>query len=331
MVQVVAGNSQPLAFLGGFGDFFAHLTDIHLVPLVIGWACFAVYITARTRAWYAALHAAYPDARIRWRELWGSYWATYAVNNVIPFRGGEAIRLVLGRSAVPGSTYPTIAASFLVEHVFDASFAVITLTFAFTQGVFPKPPDFANLNAVDLSYFAGHPQFGLFVLTCIGVGLLVGYGIASRRVAALWERVKRGWTILFDRRRYFREVWLVQAGGALFRIAAFWCFLDAFGIGGSLRNALLVIAASTIATALPLTPGGAGVQQALLLKIFAGHASATVAAYAVGQEVAIALLAAGIGFVALFFVFRFRSFGELLRYARATHRAEAHVATQAPV
>ena len=40
---------------------------------------------------------------------------------------------------------------------------VFILTFAFTQGVFPKPPDFANLGAFDLSFFAGHLRFTLFL------------------------------------------------------------------------------------------------------------------------------------------------------------------------
>ena len=130
-------------------------------------------------------------------------------------------------------------------------------------------------------------------------------------------------TILSDRRRYVRDVELVQLVGTVFRCAAFWCFLDAFHIGGSVRNVLLVIASSTIATALPLTPGGAGVQQALLLQVFATHASpSAVVAYSVGQQVAIAVLSVLIGFAALFFVFGFRSFGAALRHSRAAHHAE---------
>ena len=45
---------------------------------------------------------------------------------------------------------------------------VLILAFAFTQGVFPKPPDFAKLNAFDLSYLASHPRFTLFLLTALG-------------------------------------------------------------------------------------------------------------------------------------------------------------------
>ena len=110
----------------------------------------------------------------------------------------------------------------------------------------------------------------------------------------------QGVTILRDRRRYFREVWLVQFGGWLFRFTAFWFLLEAFHVGGSVRNVLLVLGVNAVAALVPFTPGGAGVQQALLVKVFAGTAAgATVAAYSVGQQIAIAAFSLAVGFVAL--------------------------------
>jgi uncharacterized membrane protein YbhN (UPF0104 family) len=195
---------------------------------------------------------------------------------------------------------------------------VFILAFAFSQGVFPKPPDFSKLNAFDLSFFAGHPRFLLFVLTVAAVGGLVGFALLSRRVRAFWARVRQGFTILHDRRRYFREVWLIQFGGWLFRFTAFWFLLEAFNIGGSVHNVLLVLGVNAVAAAVPFTPGGAGVQQAFLVKVFAGTASgATVAAYSVGQQIAIAAFSLALGFVALLVVFRFRSFKDVIAAGRA--------------
>ena len=93
----------------------------------------------------------------------------------------------------------------------------LMLLFAFTQGVFPKPPDFAKLNAFDLSYFAAHPRFTLFLLTALAVGALVGVRAAvGVRVRAFWARVRQGLTILRDRDRYLREVFAgaVRAAGS---------------------------------------------------------------------------------------------------------------------
>ena len=72
---------------------------------------------------------------------------------------------------------------------------------------------------------------------------------------AFWARVRQGLTILFDRRRYFREVCLVQFGGWLFRFAAFWFLLEAFNVGGSVRNVLLVLGVNAVAALVPFTPG----------------------------------------------------------------------------
>jgi hypothetical protein len=55
------------------------------------------------------------------------------------------------------------------------------------------------------------------------------------------------------------------------------------------------------------------VQQALLTRVFAGTAGgATVAAYSVGQQIAIGVLTFGIGFASLVWIFRFRSFKEVI-------------------
>jgi uncharacterized protein (TIRG00374 family) len=192
------------------------------------------------------------------------------------------------------------------------------LTFAFTQGAFPKPPDFSKLPAFDLAFFAGHPRFALFVLTVLAIATLVAFALLSARVRAFWTRVRQGLTILFDRERYLREVFLVQLAGWCFRFLAFWMLLEAFNVGGSVRNVLLVLGVNAVAALVPFTPGGAGVQQALLVKVFAGSAAgATVAAYSVGQQIAIAAFTFGAGFAALVFIFRFRSFKEVIASGRA--------------
>src|SRR3712207_2544438 len=221
------------------------------------------------------------------------------------------------------SSYPAVASSFFVEQIFDLTMAIPILAFAFSQGAFPKPPDFSQLPAFDLAFFASHPRFTLFLLTFLAILALVAFALLSARVRAFWARVRQGLTILQDRRRYFREVWLVQLGGWGLRFAAFWFLLEAFNVGGSVRNVLLVLGVNAVAALVPFTPGGAGVQQALLVKVFSGTAAgATVAAYSVGQQIAIAAWMLGIGFAALVFIFRFRSFKEVIAEGRAHRDAE---------
>jgi uncharacterized membrane protein YbhN (UPF0104 family) len=245
---------------------------------------------------------------------------------VIPARGGDVVRLFLTKTSVPRSSYPAVAATFVVELGFDIAMGSLILIFAFTQGVFPKPPDFAKLNAFDLSYLAQHPRFTLFLLTFLAVGSLVGFALLSARVRAFWERVRQGLTILQDRRRYVREVFAVQFAGWCFRFAAFWMLLEAFNVGGSVKNVLLVLGVNAVSAAVPFTPQGAGVQQALLVKVFGG----TAAAYSVGQQIAIGALTFGIGFAALVFIFRVRSFKEVIALGREDREAERAARSRSP-
>jgi uncharacterized membrane protein YbhN (UPF0104 family) len=322
-VPIAALGDDISSFLGAVGDFFGRLAEIQLGALAIGLAFFGVYLTLRSRAYFHVLRAAYPGETILWRRVWGAYVAAYGFNNVIPARGGDVIKLFLVKNSIPGATYSAVGASFAVELVFDAVMGAFILAFAFSQGVFPKPPDFASLNAFDLSFLAGHPRFTLFLLTVVALGGLVGFALLSHRVRAFWARVRQGVTILRDRRRYLREVFAVQFAGWLCRFTAFWFLLDAFNIGGSVRNVLLVLGVNAVAAAVPVTPGGAGVQQAFLVKVFAGTAAAsTVAAYSVGQQIAIAAFSLALGFVALVTIFRFRSFKDVIAAGRADRDAE---------
>ena len=311
------------SFFDAIETFADNLAAVDWSSLTIALAPFTIYLTLRSRASFNILRAAYPDERFSWRDIWGAYMAGYGFNSVIPARGGDVIRLFLTKTSVPRSSYPAVAAAFSVELGFDIAMGTLILAFAFSQGVFPKPPDFADLEAFDLSYLAQHPKFTLFLITALAIGAIVATGLLSARAKAFWARVRQGLTIAFDRRRYLREVFAVQFAGWLFRFTAFWFLLEAFNVGGSVKNVLLVLGVNAVAAAVPFTPGGAGVAQALLVKVFAGAApAATVAAYSVGQQVAIAAWTFAVGFGALFFVFRVRNFKEVIRRGQTDRAPE---------
>ena len=64
------------------------------------------------------------------------------------------------------------------------------------------------------------------------------------------------------------RVW--QAGDWLLRFVAIWFFLDAFGIHQSIRNVLLVQVTQSLATLVPISPGGIGTEQAFIVYVFKG-------------------------------------------------------------
>jgi uncharacterized membrane protein YbhN (UPF0104 family) len=316
------------SLLNSAGKFFSQLASLSWPSLLIGTALYGLYLLLRSRALFNAIRAAYPGVSVRWRDVWGGYMVGYAVNNVFPLGGGNIAQLFLTRIAIPPSSYPTIASALSTGVVFDWFLGLLIMGFAFTQGVFPKPPDFSKLPAFDISFFASNMRFTLFLLTVLGLAFLVGFALLSAKVRAFWQRIRQGLAILRDRDRYKREMATWQFASWIARFGAYWALLDAFHIGGSVRNALLVLAVQVVASVFPFTPGGAGVQQALLLTIFAGNPD--VAAFSVGQQIATAVLSSALGFGALVLIFRFKSFREVMARGREHRRREAAGAAWPP-
>lgn len=293
------------AFFDAAGQFFEDLASVQWTALVIALAFHGTYLTIRTRVWFNGLRAAYPGRRFGWREIWAAEIAGNGVSSIVPARAGAVLRLYLGKRSIAGSTYPAVGSSFLVEVPFDIALGVCILAYGFTQGIFPSLPDLSSLNAFDLTFFAEHTQFSIFLMTLIPILLLVAFAMLSIRVREFWANVRQGLELLRDRRRYLRQGALLQAIAWAFRFASIWYMLVAFNIGGSLDNVLTVLAVQGVASLVPFTPQGAGVQQALLVNAFAGVAAgAAVAAYSVGQQVAIAAFNALFGLIALVVVFR---------------------------
>src|SRR4051794_31319094 len=268
VTQLASLGESFRSFFDAIDSFFSSLGAVQWGPLVLALLCYGTYLTIRSRASYHVLRAAYPNEDFRWREIWGAFLAGYGVNAIVPARPGDIVRLFLTKTSIPNSSYAAVGAASISELIFDWSINLLILPYAFAQGVFPKPPDFAKLNAFNLSYFAAHPKFTAFLVTLIGVAVIMGIALLSVRVKAFWARVKHGLTILTDRRRYFREVWLVQFGAWLFRCATYFFMLEAFNVGGSVHNVLLVLGVLAVSAVVPFTPGGAGVQQALLVEVF---------------------------------------------------------------
>ncbi len=172
---------------------------------------------------------------------------------------------MLGKRSVRGSSYPAIISSFAVLAPFDTGIGIVVLGYAIAQGLLPAAPRLPELPAFDISFWAANPQLLLLTVTVLAIVVVVLVAVLARRVESFWQNLKQGVAILRDPRRYLRQVFAWQAAGWLLRFASFWLFLDAFHIGGSLDNVLLVMSVQAITGALPFTPGGAGAQQALLV------------------------------------------------------------------
>jgi uncharacterized membrane protein YbhN (UPF0104 family) len=318
-------------FFDRAAEFFRNLSEIHWTSFGIALLCLLAMQLARAWAWRNVLKAAYPEQRIPYLPLAAAYLAGAAINAIIPAHAGDVTKVFLVKRQIPDSSYPAVTSSFLVQTVFDTSVGILVLLYAITQGLLPPLPRIPNLPAFEISFWADNPQIlaatvaGLLILTAVGIYYL------AHRVRRFWARVKQGVVILTEPRRYMREVFAWQGIGWLFRFAAFWFFLEAFGIGGSIGNVMLVMSVQAIANIVPFTPGGAGAQQALLVATLQGPTRAAVLSFSVGTQIAMAFWSVVLGFAAMLLVFRTTDWRGLIKQAQDERAEEEGAEAKAPV
>jgi uncharacterized protein (TIRG00374 family) len=310
------------SFANAAAEFFEHLSDIHWTPFALALGFLAAMQVARAWAWRNVLRAAYPGTRISFLRLSAAYLAGAGINAIVPARAGDVTKVFLVKRQIPDSSYPAVTSSFLVQTVFDTTVGVLVLLYAITQGLLPRPPRLPHLPAFEISFWASHPRtFAIVTATVLLVGAVVVL-LLARRVRRFWERVKQGVVILTQPRRYLREVAAWQGVGWLCRFAAFWFFLEAFGIGGSIGNVMLVMSVQAIANVVPFTPGGAGAQQALLVATLHGASRTAVLSFSVGTQIAMAAWSVVLGFGAILLVFRTTDWRGLISQAEDEARQD---------
>jgi uncharacterized membrane protein YbhN (UPF0104 family) len=315
-------------FFNSAAEFFRHLSEIRWGPFGAALLCLLAMQLARAWAWRNVLRAAYPDRRIPFLPLGAAYLAGAGINAVLPAHAGDVTKVFLVKRQIPGSSYPAVTSSFLVQTVFDTSIGILVLVYAISQGLLPPLPQIPDLPAFELSFWANHPRALAATVAGLVLALALGIFLLAHRVRRFWTRVRQGVIILAQPRRYLREVAAWQGLGWLFRFAAFWFFLEAFGIGGSVANVMLVMSVQAIANIVPLTPGGAGAQQALLVATLTGPSRTAVLSFSVGTQIAMAAWSIVLGFAAILLVFRTTDWRGLIRQAQ--DEADQEKATARP-
>jgi uncharacterized protein (TIRG00374 family) len=304
------------SFFHAASAFFEHLSDIRWTPFAFALGFLLAMQLCRAWAWRNVLSAAYPGKQISFLELSAAYLAGAGINAILPAHAGDATKVFLAKRQIPGSSYPAVTSSFLVQTVFDTAAGLLVFLYAISQGLLPELPRLPHLPAFEIAFWAEHPRTLLIVTGVVLLGLAIGIYYLGHHVRRFWARVRQGLVILTQPRRYLRQVAAWQAAGWLCRFLAFWFFLEAFGIGGSVGSVMLVMSVQAIANIVPFTPGGAGAQQALLVATLHGPSRTAVLSFSVGTQIAMAAWSVVLGFTALLLVFRTTDWKGLIRQAQ---------------
>jgi len=309
-------------FFEASAEFFRHLSEIDWTTFGLALLCLLAMQLVRAWAWRNVLRAAYPEARIQFLPLSAAYLAGAGINAIVPAHAGDATKVFLVKRQIPDSSYPAVTSSFLVQTVFDTSVGILVLLYAITQGLLPPLPRIPDLPAFEISFWADHPSLFFIAVGVTLLAIAIAIYLLAHRVRRFWARVRQGLVILTEPRRYMREVFAWQGIGWLCRFAAFWFFLEAFGIGGSVGNVMMVMSVQAIANIVPFTPGGAGAQQALLVATLHGPTRTAVLSFSVGTQIAMAAWSVVLGFLAILLVFRTTDWRGLMRQAEKEAEGE---------
>jgi uncharacterized membrane protein YbhN (UPF0104 family) len=290
-----------------------HAADVFVAHLrAIGWGSLAVAVAlhvgkmlARTRAWRNILAAANPHAAVRWRSVFGAYAAGAAVNAVLPARGGDVLKLYLIKRRISDSRYSTLVATLAVDTLFDFVVSALLLAWAISLGVLPGLDVLGRLRSIDWSWAERDPRLALVVGAVAVATALILALLARRRVEALGRELRMGGAILRTPSAYLRSVASWQALDWILRLGTIFFLLRAFDLPATLHNALLVQVTQSLSTLVPLTPGGIGTEQGLIVYIFAGKAkAAAVLGFSIGMKITLMTVNIVVGFTAIALMLR---------------------------
>lgn len=311
-------------FVDAAETFFQHLAAVRWDALGIALVLHMLRITVRTYAWRNILRAAFPGAKVTRRTVFGAYVAGVGVNSILPARGGDLLKAFLVKRRLKDSNYPTIAATLIVETLFDTIVALGFLVWALQLDVLPGFDALDKLPSIDWGWPARHPKtFAIIASIVVFAAIAVGIRLA-RHVREFRHRVAQGFTIVRTPVRYLREVVLWQALSWVLRVMSILWFLEAFGLTRRLHNAFLVQVVQSLSTLLPFTPGGAGTQQGFLVYVLRGHSSTTsVLSFSVGMNIALTALNVTVGFAAIGLMLKTLRWRGLLAHDRRQHEPAA--------
>ncbi|HEY1366879.1 MAG TPA: lysylphosphatidylglycerol synthase transmembrane domain-containing protein [Gaiellaceae bacterium] len=285
--------------------FFDHLAAVRWAPLGYACACQLAKLIVISRAWRNVLAAAYPEARVTWLRCFEAWVAGAGVNAVIPARGGDVVKLFIAKRGIVGSTYPTLVSTVLLLSLFDMVVAGGFVAWALTQHLLPTLDILSRIPSFDFGWFVRHPRLAAVIAGVVLALLLVGTVWTRRRVIEFRARVAQGFAVLHDRPRYLRTVLFWQVCDWALRLATIFFFLRAFGVAATPHSVVLVQVSQSLASIFPVSPGGLGTEQALLLYLFRGVTSRTGAlGFSVGMRVTLAVVNVALGAAAILITVR---------------------------
>src|SRR5262249_22684178 len=251
-------------FVSEFGQAFSHLV---VWALLLGVLACLLQSVVKSRAWRNLLAAAFPDAKVRWRDAYGAYLVKSGAGIFLPMHGDDAVRVALMKDRVEGASTAAVAATAGVETLSDMLLTAVLLGASAWLGA----------SVIDWHALAAHPAKPAIVAALIAGAIVSAVVAVRRRARGLGQELKQGLAIFEHRGSYTRTVLGWHVIGLALELATLYLFLTAFGFGGAtVASVVLIRTAQRLTVSLPgfLETGS---QQAMIVAIL------TTGGFAAGQ------------------------------------------------
>jgi uncharacterized membrane protein YbhN (UPF0104 family) len=262
-VAVLAAAALVLAVLhllgvdvaGWLEDLFDALTAVDLEYVAAGLVLQTLETLLSGIAWLAIVRYACPQAGIRALPILTAYAVAVAGNDILPASLGTLVMLVMLTAIIPESTFPGLIGGQVVHKLFF----VVAGAFVYLYLFLSVPGSFS----IELELLDEHRGLAALVPAIVVLVLAVVVRLFWSKLRSLWGRAKQGGAILGDRRAFTLKVLAPELGAWLCKLAVIAVFLAAYGIPVTLHTVMTVAGGNSLANVVSVTPGGAGVNQAV--------------------------------------------------------------------
>lgn len=300
---------------GWFTSLWDALTAVDPEDVVLGLGLQTLDTLLSAIAWLAILRAAYPCANIEALPIVTAYAVAVAGNDVLPASLGTLVMLVMLAAIIPGATFPGLVGGQVVHKLFFVAAGAFVYLYLFLS----VPGSFS----LQLGLVADHVAIAIVLgVVVVGVAVLLVRALWSR-LRGLWARAKQGGAILGDTRAFVLKVLLPELGAWICRLGVIGVFLAAYGIPVTFHTIMSVAGGNSLANVVSVTPGGAGVNQAVNSAALTHEDvdRATALAYSAGQQLITTAWSLGLAVILVAVTFGWTGGKQLVRQSYGEARA----------
>ncbi len=262
---------------GWLSEFWDSLTSISAKYIVAGCTLQTVQTTLIAFAWWQIFKFGYPNAVIPYKSILAAYAAGVSINNFVPASLGTLVSLFMYTALIAGATFTGVIGATVVQKIFFT----ISGTFVYLYLFLSVPGSFT----LEFGWVSEHRAVTILLIAGGVVLVLMLVRVFWQKLKGLWEQAKQGGAILARPRDYLLRVALPSFGAWVSKLAVIGVFLAAYGIPVTFHTIMSVAGGNSISSTISVTPGGAGVTQAVNVASLSEVTDpTTAAAYSVGQQ-----------------------------------------------